>query len=144
MSLNKSVPEQSVIYSQRSNHQPDYSELVRFLLQPFLDAPNSLSLDCEMLNGQSRVWIRLAIDAADKGRAFGRGGRNIQAVRTVIEAAAKNAGQSVHLDIYGSNPGAAERDNSETDSESKPAPRISPPRPSSAPKPAIKSRPQYP
>ncbi|MGB3205710.1 MAG: KH domain-containing protein [Crinalium sp.] len=144
MSLNKSVPEQSAIYSQRSNHQPNYSELVRFLLQPFLDAPNSLSLDCEMLNGQSRVWIRLAIDAADKGRAFGRGGRNIQAVRTVIEAAAKTAGQSVHLDIYGSNAGAVERDSSEMESESKPAPRISPPRPSSAPKPAIKSRPQFP
>jgi hypothetical protein len=142
MSLNKSVPEQSAIYSHPSNHQPNYSELVRFLLLPFLDAPDSLSLDCEMLNGQSRVWIRLAFEAADKGRAFGRGGRNIQAVRTVIEAAAKTVGQSVHLDIYGSNAGAVERDSSETDSESKPAPRISPPRPSSAPKPAIKSRPQ--
>ena len=142
MSLNKSVPEQSAIYSHPSNHQPNYSELVRFLLLPFLDAPDSLSLDCEMLNGQSRVWIRLAFEATDKGRAFGRGGRNIQAVRTVIEAAAKTVGQSVHLDIYGSNAGAVERDSSETDSESKPAPRISPPRPSSAPKPAIKSRPQ--
>jgi predicted RNA-binding protein YlqC (UPF0109 family) len=144
MSLNKSVPERSTIYSQPSNHQPNYSELVRFLLEPFLDAPNSLSLDCEMLNGHSRVWIRLAFEAADKGRAFGRGGRNIQAVRTVIEAAAKTVGQSVHLDIYGSNTGVGERDSGDTDSESKPAPRVSPPRPSSAPKPAIKSRPQFP
>lgn len=35
-----------------------------------------------------------------KGRVYGRGGRNIQAVRTVLAALAQTAGQSVHLEIY--------------------------------------------
>jgi predicted RNA-binding protein YlqC (UPF0109 family) len=57
-------------------------------------------LDCEILN-TARVWIRVAFEGEDKGRVFGRGGRNIQAIRTVLAAAAANAGHSVYLDIYG-------------------------------------------
>jgi predicted RNA-binding protein YlqC (UPF0109 family) len=82
------------------NTIPDYASLVRFLLEPFLESPNSLSVDCEKLNAQERVWIRLAFEGEDKGRVFGRGGRNIQAIRTVIQAAAKAVGQSAYLDIY--------------------------------------------
>ena len=50
----------------------------------------------------ARVWLRIAFESEDKGRVFGRGGRNIQAIRTVIAAAAAAAGHSVYLDIYGS------------------------------------------
>lgn len=88
---------------------PDYTALVRFLVLPFLESPSSLKIDCEILPSQPKVWIRLAFEGEDKGRVFGRGGRNIQAIRTVIEAAAKAAGQSVYLDIYGGI-GSAERD----------------------------------
>jgi predicted RNA-binding protein YlqC (UPF0109 family) len=80
---------------------PDYAALVRFLVQPFLESPSSLKIDCETNPSKPKVWIRLAFEGEDKGRVFGRGGRNIQAIRTVIEAAAKAAGQSVYLDIYG-------------------------------------------
>lgn len=78
---------------------PDYAQLVRFLLQPFLESPDSLILDCE--TNTARVWIRVAFEGEDKGRVFGRGGRNIQAIRTVLTAAAATAGHSVYLDIYG-------------------------------------------
>lgn len=81
---------------------PNYTELVRFLLQPFLDTPESLKVDCEIIPSTSRVWIRLAFEAADRGRAYGRGGRNIQAIRTVLEATAQGVGQTIHLDVYGS------------------------------------------
>lgn len=124
MFLNKFVPEPPTSYSQSQNPIPDYVEMVRFLMEPFLDIPESLSVDCEMSNGKSRVWIRVAFEAEDKGRVFGRGGRNIQAIRAVIEAAASAAGQFVYLDIYGSHPSMPERD---TDHESKPPARKSPP-----------------
>ncbi len=81
---------------------PDYAGLVRFLVQPFLDSPLSLSVDCEMSPNTARVWLRIAFESEDKGKVFGRGGRNIQAIRTVIAAAAAAAGHSVYLDIYGS------------------------------------------
>lgn len=83
-----------------TNNPPDYPELVKFLMQPLLESPSSLKIYCEQSNNSQRVWIRLAFEGADKGRVFGRGGRNIQAIRTVLDTAAKMAGQSVYLDIY--------------------------------------------
>lgn len=124
MSLNRSVPQPlNKPGKQTQASSPDYVGLVRFLVQPFLESKDSLSVDCE-ISGVGRAWIRLAFEGADKGRVFGRGGRNIQAIRTVIEAAASQAGHSVYLDIYGSAPSF--RDGTSDDDE---APeRIPPPK----------------
>jgi len=81
--------------------QPHYTELVRFLLTPLLDSPENLRIDCESTNQNQRVWIRLALEQTDQGKVFGRGGRNLSAIRTVLKAAALAAEQSVYLDIYG-------------------------------------------
>lgn len=80
--------------------RPDYPGLVQFLIRPFLESPDSLSWDCEESNHNQRVWIRLAFEGTDKGRVYGRGGRNLQAIRTVLATAAAAAGQSLYLDIY--------------------------------------------
>lgn len=92
----------------QSMNSPDYIGLVRFLVLPFLESPDSLRVDCEISPRTSRVLIRLAFEGEDKGRVFGRGGRNIQAIRTVIQAVAHSAGQVAHLEVFGGNP--AERD----------------------------------
>lgn len=84
-------------------------------MEPFLDSPESLSVDCEISHTRKRAWIRIAFDRADKGKVFGRGGRNIQAIRTVVAAAAVAAGQSVYLDIYGST--AGNRDDMSSDED---------------------------
>jgi predicted RNA-binding protein YlqC (UPF0109 family) len=81
---------------------PDYESLIRFLVQPFLESPDALRLDCEISPTKTKVWVRVAFEGVDKGRVFGRGGRNIQAIRTVLSAIAQLAGQSIHLDVYGS------------------------------------------
>ncbi|MEM8780882.1 MAG: KH domain-containing protein [Cyanobacteria bacterium P01_G01_bin.49] len=78
----------------------DYLKLIRFLVEPLLESPDSLSIDCEQVNNNQRIWIRLAFEETDKGRVFGRGGRNLQAVRVVLKTAATTAGQFLHLDIY--------------------------------------------
>jgi predicted RNA-binding protein YlqC (UPF0109 family) len=135
MYSNKSVPE--IRSSSLQDASPDYVGLVRFLIEPFLESPNSLSIDCEKLNANERVWIRLAFEGADKGRVFGRGGRNIQAIRTVIQAAGQTAGQFVHLDIYDSQGGESRR---ESASSGKPSGRRDSPRRSSNYKPAPRSR----
>lgn len=88
--------------SPQSSTPPDYPQLVRFLIQPFLEQTETLSVDCESNPRTGRVLIRVAFEAEDKGRIFGRGGRNIQAIRTVIQAAAKVVGQTAYLDIYNS------------------------------------------
>jgi predicted RNA-binding protein YlqC (UPF0109 family) len=79
---------------------PDYCQLVQFIVEPLLESPESLSIDCETANHQQRVCIRVAFEGEDKGRIFGRGGRNLQAIRTVINTAALGAGQSAYLEIY--------------------------------------------
>jgi len=102
------VPQQTsrISYSQVST--PDYTKLVKFLIQPFLENPESLSVDCEVSQSNRKVWVRVAFESEDKGKVYGRGGRNIQAIRTVIAAAGAIAEQSVYLDIYGGD--AQERD----------------------------------
>ena len=83
---------------------PDYGQLVRFLVEPFLESPESLRVDCERSSILRRTWIRLAFEAEDKGRVYGRGGRNIHSIRMVLAAMAKAAGESIYLDIYDSQP----------------------------------------
>lgn len=135
MSLNKPVPE--TLSSSLQDASPDYVGLVRFLVEPFLESPQRLSVDCEKSQAKERVWIRLAFEGTDKGRVFGRGGRNIQAIRTVLQAAAQAAGQSVHLDIYDGSGGSSHRES--TSSSSSGARRGSSRRPPT-PKPAPKFR----
>ncbi len=49
-----------------------------------------------------KLWLRAAFDEAeDKGRVFGRGGRNIKAMRQVIGAAAQLSGKVVNLSVFG-------------------------------------------
>ncbi len=80
---------------------PDFEALVRFLVTPFLESPDALKLDFEPLSDGQRLWIRIAFDGEDKGRVFGRGGRNIQAIRKVLKATGSLHNCSVHLDVYG-------------------------------------------
>ena len=79
---------------------PNYLKLISFLIEPLLDSPDSLKIDCEEIPSTKRVWIRLAVDEGDKGRIYGRGGRNIQSIQTVLAIAAKQVDQTLYLEIY--------------------------------------------
>ncbi|MDJ0507642.1 MAG: KH domain-containing protein [Crocosphaera sp.] len=79
---------------------PDYLKLINFLVEPLLEVPDSLSVDCEEVKSTQRVWIRLAVDEVDKGKVYGRGGRNIQAIQTVLTTAASKVGKTLYLEIY--------------------------------------------
>ncbi len=103
----------------------DYAALVKFLVEPFLASPDSLRLDTEM-SPRGRVLLRLAIEGEDKGKVFGRGGRNLQAIRSVVEVSAQLANQMVHLEVYGHSP---ERDSSSDDRSQPRSSRPAPPRP---------------
>lgn len=99
-----------------SELKPDYVKLVRFLLEPLLNPTESISVDCEQLNSTKKVWLRLAIKAADKAHIYGRGNRNLEAIRKVLNAAAFANKQSLYLDIYG---GEATQESTNKESESK-------------------------
>jgi len=140
MFLNRSVPQSPHNFTSNLRaDKPDYASLVKFLVQPFLESPDSLSVDCEISSNKARVWLRIAFEGEDKGRVFGRGGRNIQAIRTVIAAAALLAGHSVYLDIYGSQAAERESMSSSLEQEEVAQPK-SPPRRVDSPKPIVKPR----
>jgi len=102
---------------------PDYLALARYLVSPFLEKPDSLSIDCELINNNKRVWIRLAFMIEDRGKVYGRGGRNIQAIRTLLQTSARLADQTLNLEIYDDSQSEKSR---ETEKSSK-KPRNPPP-----------------
>jgi uncharacterized protein len=93
---------------------PDYEQLVKFLFQPFLSEPEAIGVDCEYTIDRQRIWLRVAVATPDRDTAFGRGGRNIQAIRTVLQAAATAVGQSIHLDVYGHTSNSRQMDSSDS------------------------------
>ncbi|HZG37669.1 MAG TPA: KH domain-containing protein [Nodosilinea sp.] len=114
---------------------PDFPGLVRFLVEPFLDSPDSLRIDCEENAVQAKVWIRIAFKGDERGKVFGRGGRNIQAIRTIVRATAALSGWSAYVDVYG----ASEQDSGSSGSDQRP--RHSSQRSSSKPKPQLRPKP---
>ncbi len=80
----------------------DFEALARFLMGPFLDKPEELKFHVEKLAGGKKLWLRAAFnEEEDKGRVFGRGGRNIKAMRNVMMAAAKQSDITVNLNVFG-------------------------------------------
>lgn len=80
--------------------KPDYVGLALLLLEPLLEDPSQLLLDRETTCQGKRVWLRVQFSAKDKGRVLGRGGRTLQAIKQVLEAAASLAEERLHLDVY--------------------------------------------
>ena len=96
------MPRKSEKSARQEISSPDYVGLVKFLLEPFLEEAESLHVDCEHLASTNKVWLRVAFDSVDKGKVFGRGGRNIQAVGKILQTAANHCNQFLRLDVYNS------------------------------------------
>jgi uncharacterized protein len=94
------MPSKTTLSGDQLATNPNYERLVRFLIEPFLNDPQSLCVNSEVNQNKKKIWLRVAFDKSDRGKVFGRGGRNIQAIRTTIETAAIAHNQSVFLDIY--------------------------------------------
>jgi uncharacterized protein len=91
----------SIADSSPASTKPDYEGLVRFLFEPFLESPEALKVDCEVSPDQSRFWLRIAFSEDEVGRVYGRGRRNIHAVRSLISAVSEAVGDTVYLDVFG-------------------------------------------
>ena len=127
------MPNKTELSGDRIASSPDYERLVRFLIEPFLDDPQSLCVNSEVNQNKKKIWLRVAFDKSDRGKVFGRGGRNIQAIRTTIETAATAHNESVFLDIYSDElaksddvgrRGKSSGNSGRRKSPSKPSPRI--------------------
>ena len=115
--------------SDRQATKPNYEGLVRFLIEPFLKDPQSLSVNSEINRNSNKIWLRVAFDKEDRGKVFGRGGRNIQAIRTTINTAAVAHNESVFLDIYSDEPPKSDNGDRRSRSSSNSRRRKSPAKP---------------
>ncbi len=104
------LPPEPASTAETGANLPEYERLATLLLEPLVGSPETLKIDCEVYAGGRRVWLRAAVDPADRGRVFGRGARNLDAIRTVLRAAGLAVDRAVHLEIYDSNPTSPERE----------------------------------
>ena len=92
------------------------------------------------LKPSSGLGFALLLIAQIKKKCLVEGGRNIQAIRTVIAAAAELAGQSVYLDIYGNSSQSRESVSFDEEQEERILPPKSKERENNIPKPVVKPR----
>ncbi|NJN75643.1 MAG: KH domain-containing protein [Synechococcaceae cyanobacterium RL_1_2] len=78
-----------------------YLNLAKFLLEPFVEVPEKIAIDCESIPSQNKLWIRLAFGEQDQENLHGSMEKSIQAVRHVLETTGKIDGTNVCLDIFG-------------------------------------------
>jgi len=101
-------------------------------MEPLLTHPEKLRVDCETNSKGDRILIRVAFDPTEKGRIFGRNGRTIQAIRTLLTTTGNNHDQVVRFDVFDPDP----------NSRDKPTPVLSNASPKPKPKPKQKSESQ--
>lgn len=72
-------------------------ELVTSIIQQLVDYPDKMQVHEQTVGNRTEIQIR--VDKADRGKVIGKQGRVINAVRTLVNAAAskKNARVSVEV-----------------------------------------------
>ncbi|MGD9504088.1 MAG: KH domain-containing protein [Syntrophobacteraceae bacterium] len=74
-------------------------ELVEYLVHSLVDYPEQVTLSIE--EEDDNVTMRLTVAQEDLGKVIGKSGTTINAMRTVVQAAASSRGKRVRLDIGG-------------------------------------------
>lgn len=72
-------------------------ELIKVMVTPILEHPEQLTL--ETSNEDEEITITIHVAEDDMGRVIGKGGRVINAIRTVVKAAAIKQNQKVFVEV---------------------------------------------
>jgi uncharacterized protein len=73
-------------------------ELLEYLARGLVDQPDEVRVN-EVSEGDGSLVLELAVADDDYGSVIGRGGRTVQALRTVIKAAAAKDDRRVFVDV---------------------------------------------
>lgn len=73
-------------------------QLLEYLAEGLVDEPEDVSVE-RFVQDDGTIMLELCVADGDYGRVIGRGGRTAHALRTVVKAAATNAGCRVLVDI---------------------------------------------
>jgi predicted RNA-binding protein YlqC (UPF0109 family) len=75
----------------------DYTDLVSYIVKAIVSRPDAVKV--AMVEGERNTRIEVSLDPEDVGKVIGRGGRNIDAIRSVIRAAALRNRDRVMVEI---------------------------------------------
>jgi len=71
--------------------------LTEYIAKSLVDHPDEVAVD-EIRHG-NRVTLELSVNKDDMGRVIGKGGRVVNAIRTLLRVAADREGCQVTLDV---------------------------------------------
>jgi hypothetical protein len=72
-------------------------ELVEFIAKSLVDDPSQVHVS--EIEGENSVILELRVGPEDMGRVIGKGGRTVNAVRTLIRVLAAKQGKRVTLEV---------------------------------------------
>jgi len=75
----------------------DYTTLVSYIVKAIVSNPDAVKV--AMVEGERSHRVELTLAAEDVGKVIGRGGRNIDAIRSVVRAAALKNHERVMVEI---------------------------------------------
>jgi predicted RNA-binding protein YlqC (UPF0109 family) len=75
----------------------DYADLVDYIVRSIVDNPDSVEVEAHTSNRSDVVEIRL--DPSDVGKVIGKGGRTIEAIRSLVKAAAVKDHRRVNVEV---------------------------------------------
>lgn len=73
-------------------------ELVVYIAKNIVNNPNAVKIE-EYKRARNHIDLRLRVDPDDMGRVIGRGGRVVNAMRSLVRVAAIKQGKRVNLEI---------------------------------------------
>lgn len=72
-------------------------ELVEYIAKSLVDHPESVNVN--VIEGSSMTVLELTVADGDMGRVIGKGGRVVNAVRTLVDVAAEQQNTRATLEI---------------------------------------------
>jgi len=72
-------------------------ELVEFIAKSLVDDPSQVHVS--EIEGENSVILELRVGPEDMGRVIGKGGRTVNAVRTLVRVLAAKQGKRVTLEV---------------------------------------------
>ena len=79
------------------NPHASMKELVEFIAKSIVDDPSQVHVS--EIKGENSVILELRVGPEDMGRVIGKGGRTVNAVRTLIRVLAAKQGKRVTLEV---------------------------------------------
>ena len=75
----------------------DYTDLVSYIIKAIVAQPEDVKV--AMVEGERTNRVEVTLSSDDVGKVIGRGGRNIDAIRAVVRAAALKNHDRVMVEI---------------------------------------------